>query len=162
MFPPDLVTALITPPIAPPYSAGMPVVLTCTSWTYSNAASWRDRPVYRLPVATPSIVNAFSALLAPLTWMPPSMAPVLTDGAVTASDWKLRVLGSRSNSSSVTFCATTAPRTSISGGGSAATRTVSLTLPSLSVPSARNVFPRSTATSGISLRANPVSSKLTA
>jgi len=66
-LPPDLVTALTTPPRAPPYSALMPPVLTCTSCRYSNTASWRERPSTRLLVVTPSTVNEFSAPLAPFT-----------------------------------------------------------------------------------------------
>ena len=46
---------------------------------------------------TPSTVNWFSEPLAPLTWNPPSMSPEITDGAVMATDWKLRPFGIRSN-----------------------------------------------------------------
>ena len=74
-MPPDLVTALMTPPSAPPYSAGMPTVLTCTSCRYSNTVFWRDWPPSKLLVETPSTVNWFSEPLAPLTWNPPSMSP---------------------------------------------------------------------------------------
>ena len=66
----------------------------------------RDEPLIRLLVTTPSTVNAFSAPLAPLTWKPPSISPEFTDGAVMASDWKLRPLGIRSISSAVTLCDT--------------------------------------------------------
>ena len=51
----------------------------------------------------PSTVNEFSAPLAPLTWKPPSTSPELTDGAVSAIDWKERPFGRRSNSSAVTL-----------------------------------------------------------
>ena len=67
---------------------------------------WRDEPLIRLLVTTPSTVNAFSAPLAPLTWKPPSISPEFTDGAVRASDWKLRPFGIRSISSAVTLCDT--------------------------------------------------------
>ena len=132
MLPPDLVTALMTPPSAPPNSAGMPVVLTCTSWMYSNTVFWRDAPLIRLFVTTPSTVKAFSAPLAPFTWKPPSISPEFTDGAVSAIDWKLRPFGMRSISSAVTLCAMIVLRVSTSGAFSAVTCTASVTLPTFS------------------------------
>ena len=79
----------------------MPPVFTWTSWRISNTASWREWPLIRLVVEMPSMVKLFSAPLAPLTWKPPSISPEFTDVAVSASDWKLRAFGSRSNSSAV-------------------------------------------------------------
>ena len=81
-LPPLLVTALMTPPSAPPNSAEMPLVLTCTSWRYSNTVFCRERPSTSELVTVPSTVNVFSAPLAPLTWKPPSISPWFTDGAV--------------------------------------------------------------------------------
>ena len=99
VLPPDFVTALMTPPSAPPYSASRPEVLTCTSWRYSKTASWRWLPWIRLTTETPSTVKLFSPADAPFTWKPPSSSPVLTDGSAAASAWKLRPFGMTSNSS---------------------------------------------------------------
>src|SRR6185369_2058264 len=102
-LPPLLVTALTTPPSAPPYSAEIPLVLTCTSCRYSNTVFWRDAPFTSELVTMPSTVKAFSAPLAPFTWMPPSTWPWVTDGAVNAIDWNDRPFGMRSNSSALTL-----------------------------------------------------------
>ena len=136
----------------------MPVVLTCTSCRYSNTVFWRDEPLIRLLVTTPSTVNAFSAPLAPFTWKPPSISPELTDGAVMASDWKLRPFGIRSISSAVTLCDTRVLRESIAGRASACTWTTSVMSPTLSCASTLSVLPRLTATSSIDTLAKPLSS----
>lgn len=156
-----MVTALTTPPIAPPYSAEMPAVFTCTSCTYSNTVFCRERPLNRLPVTTPSIVKVFSAPLAPFTWNPPSSTPALTEGAVAASDWKLRVLGSRAISSAPTLCATVVVRRSMRGDALEVTCTASARLPTSSVAPSSRVLPRNTVTAGASRAAKPARSKRT-
>ena len=131
-MPPLLVTALTTPPSAPPYSAEMPLVLTWTSCRYSNTVFWRDAPLTSELVTMPSTVNEFSAPLAPLTWMPPSISPWLTDGALKAIDWNERPFGRRSNSSALTLCAMRVLRVSTSGVASPTTCTVSVWAPTFS------------------------------
>ena len=82
---------------------------------------WREWPASKLLVETPSTVNWFSEPLAPLTWNPPSMSPEFTDGAVIATDWKLRPFGILSISSAVTLCAMIVLRVSTRGALSAVT-----------------------------------------
>ena len=122
---------------------------------------WRERPSTRLLVTTPSTVKAFSAPLAPLTWKPPSISPALTDGAVSAMDWKLRPFGSRSISSSRTLCATSVLRTSMSCGAPE-TWTTSVRSPTFSWASNLIVLPSVTATSLNSTVAKPESAMPTA
>jgi hypothetical protein len=156
-----LVTALITPPSAPPYSAAMPLVLTCTSCRYSNTVFWRDWPLTSELVTTPSTVKAFSEPLAPFTCMPPSISPWFTDGAVSAIDWNERPFGSRSNSSALTLCAMSVLRLSTSGVVSPVTWTTSVNSPTRIWASSSKVRPRLTLTSGRSTFEKPVSSNRT-
>ena len=44
VLPPDFVIALMTPPMAPPYSASIPPVFTWTSWRISKTAFCRELP----------------------------------------------------------------------------------------------------------------------
>ena len=160
-MPPLLVTALSTPPSAPPYSAEMPLVFTCTSCRYSNTVFWRDCPFTSELVTMPSTVNAFSAPLAPFTWNPPSISPALTDGAVKASDWNERPLGSRSISSEATLCAINVLRRSTSGADSPVTWTTSVRAPTDSWVFNSNARPSTTLMSVRSTTVKPVSSNRT-
>ena len=160
-MPPLLVTALTTPPSAPPYSAEMPLVLTWTSCRYSNTVFWRDWPLTSELVTMPSTVNAFSAPLAPFTWMPPSTSPWLTDGALKAIDWKDRPFGRRSNSSALTLWPISVLRVSTSGVASPTTCTTSVWAPTFSCVLTSNSRPSRTRTSGRSDVVKPLSSNRT-
>ncbi len=86
------------------------------------------------------MLNWFSAPLAPFTWKPPSISPEFTDGDASASDWKVRAFGRRSNSSAVTLCAIEVRLVSINGAASV-TWTVSATEPTVSAPSTFSRWP---------------------
>ena len=109
----------------------------------------------------PSTVNAFSALLAPFTWKPPSTSPELTDGAVSAIDWNERLFGRRSNSSAVTLWPMSVLRVSTSGAACAVTWTVSVSCPTRICASRLNDRPRRTLMSRRSKVVKPLSSNAT-
>ena len=106
------------------------------------------------------MVKEFSAALAPCTCRPPSISPVLTPGAVSASPWKLRPFGIRSNSSAVMLCAKVTLVRSSCLAASAVTFTVSVSTPGRNSASTPTVRPSRTMTSSTTTFWNVSSSKV--
>src|SRR5882672_1604861 len=116
----------MTPPVEPPYSAGYPVDLTCTSSTKSASRSLSDAPPIMSVVSMPSMMNRFSAPEEPSIMMPFDLNSWLAPGACTTSDEKSRLCGSSSICSARMLAARALDFTSTSGD-SPSTVTTSLT-----------------------------------